>query len=68
VNNPERFVVAYVAGPYSGKRVVWAQDEEEAVSKVRSSVRREMSLPMYYESYRPVDEHGNHVPAGHIDD
>lgn len=50
-----RFTVAYVAGPYSGRRIVWAEDREQAEAKVRSEIRRSMSLPMYAESYRIVD-------------
>ena len=50
--------VSYVAGSYSGARVVRAEDEAEAISKVRAWVRKEMSLPMYAESYKaePVGE------------
>jgi hypothetical protein len=48
------YTVRYVAGPYSGTRTVSAEDEEQAVSVVRARVRREMTLPMYSESYRVV--------------
>jgi len=49
-----RYVIRYQAADYSGERVVWADDEESALAKVRAQVRREMSLPMYSDSYRVV--------------
>lgn len=48
------FTVRYQAGPYSGTRSVNAEDDEQAIAIVRKRVRREMSLPMYSESYRVV--------------
>lgn len=48
------FVVLYQAGEYSGTRTVSAEDEEQAIAMVRAKIRREMSLPMYSESYRVV--------------
>lgn len=49
------FTVKYYAGTYSGKRTVNAQDEEQAITKVKSWVRKEMTLPMYSDSYKIVD-------------
>lgn len=46
------YTIKYQAGGYSGKRQVNAEDEEEAISKVRSWVRREMTMPMYSDSYQ----------------
>lgn len=50
-----KYTVRYQAGTYSGERVVWAEDDEHAIAKVRAQVRREMSLPMYADSYRIVE-------------
>lgn len=50
-----RFIVHYQAGPYSGERTVFADDDEHAIAKVRAAVRKEMTLPMYSESYRVVE-------------
>lgn len=50
-----KYTIKYHAGAYSGKRTVFADDEEEAIAKVRASIRREMSLPMYSDSYKVVD-------------
>ncbi len=45
------FRVDYYAGTYEGHRVVGAEDAAEAEAKVRASVRREMTLPMYADGY-----------------
>lgn len=50
------FIVRYVAGPYSGTRTVTAEDEDQAISLVRKEIRRQMTLPMYSDSYRIVRE------------
>lgn len=49
------YTVKYQAGTYSGTRTVTAEDSDEAKDKVKAWVHREMSLPMYYESYRIVN-------------
>lgn len=49
-----RYTIRYVAGPYSGTRTVSAEDEEQAVAIVKARIRKEMSLPMYSDSYRVV--------------
>lgn len=49
------YTVKYYAGTYSGKRTVIAEDEDEAIAKVRAWVRREMTLPMYSDGYEIVD-------------
>lgn len=49
------YKVKYCAGTYSGIRTVHAEDPEEAISKVRAWVRKEMSLSMYSDSYKIVD-------------
>ena len=48
------YTVRYHAGPYSGTREVWADDEDAAIAKVRAAVRREMTLPMYSDGYEVV--------------
>lgn len=46
------FTVRYQAATYSGTRKVWAEDEEEAINKVKAEIHRTMTLPMYSESYK----------------
>ena len=48
----QEYTVKYHAGPYSGTRTVMARDSNEAIAIVRGRIRREMTLPMYSESYR----------------
>lgn len=50
------FIVKYQAGTYSGTRTVTAEDSEEAIAKVRSWVRKEMTLSMYSDSYKIISE------------
>ena len=49
------YTIRYQAGTYSGTRIVNANDEEEAIAKVRAKIRQEMTLPMYYDSYEVID-------------
>ena len=51
----QKFTIRYRAGTYSGTRTVWAADETAAIDKVRRAIRKEMTLPMYSDSYRVVD-------------
>lgn len=46
------YTVRYTAGPYAGTRTVQADDSEQAIAKVRAWIHREMTLPMYADSYR----------------
>lgn len=55
MNSNRQFKVEYYAGPYSGTREVYAEDEDEAIEKVRAWVRREMSLSMYSDGYKIID-------------
>lgn len=50
------YTVKYYAGTYEGKRRVQAEDEEEAINKVRSWVRKEMTLSMYSDGYKVISE------------
>lgn len=47
-----RYVVRYVAGPYSGTLHVSAEDEEQAIAIAKRRVRSTMTLPMYSETYK----------------
>lgn len=49
-----KYTVRYHAGPYSGIRVVYADDEQEAKDKVKGMIRKSMTLPMYSDSYAIV--------------
>lgn len=50
------YTVKYQAGTYEGIKNVNAEDEDEdeAIAKVRAWVHKQMSIPMYYETYRIV--------------
>lgn len=50
------YTVEYVAGSYFGERTVTAEDEEQAIAKVRAWVRRQMSHAMYSESYKVTSQ------------
>ncbi len=47
----EKFTVKYQAGSYEGEITVYADDSKKAISRVKSWIRKQMTLPMYYESY-----------------
>jgi hypothetical protein len=49
------FYVKYQAATYTGIKTVNAADGEEAINKVKSWVRKEMTLPMYSDSYKIVE-------------
>ncbi len=48
------YTVRYTAGPYSGERIVFAEDPDQALRLVRSRIRRHMTCPMYSDTYRIV--------------
>jgi len=48
------YTVRYQAATYSGTRTVKAEDEEDAICKVRAQIRKQMTLPMYSDSYSVV--------------
>ena len=50
----ENFKVKYYAGTYNGTRTVEAEDGDEAIAKVRTWVRHEMTLPMYSDGYKII--------------
>ena len=49
------YKVKYYAGTYSGVRTVNAEDGDEAIEKVKSWVRKQMTSPMYSDGYKIVD-------------
>jgi hypothetical protein len=51
------YTIKYQAATYSGTRTVKAEDGEEAINKVKAWVRREMTLPMYTDSYKIISSH-----------
>ncbi len=53
------YKVKYYAGTYSGTRTVNAEDSEQAIAKVKAQIRREMTLPMYADGYKVVEEIDN---------
>lgn len=62
------YKVKYQAGTYSGTRTVTADDEDEAIAIVRGKIRREMTLPMYSDSYRIVSEDDDNDEGDNEDD
>lgn len=49
------YKVKYHAGTYSGVREVQAEDEEQAIAKVRAWVRKSMTLSMYSDGYKIIE-------------
>lgn len=47
----DKYTVRYQAATYTGTMTVTAENSEHAIAIVRSRVRKQMSLPMYYEHY-----------------
>jgi hypothetical protein len=47
----QKYKVRYQYGTYSGERIVWAEDSEQAVAKVKRELRPHMTLPMAHEAY-----------------
>lgn len=50
------FKVKYYAATYNGIKTVHAEDEEEAIAKVRAWVQKQMTLPMYSDGYKVIEE------------
>lgn len=51
------YCVKYQAGTYSGVKMVHdCEDRQEAIDKVKAWVRKQMTIPMYSETYKIVDE------------
>jgi len=45
-----KYTIEYQYGTYSGTRVIWADDEDEAVAKMWRLLSRDMTLGMAYKS------------------
>ena len=45
-----KFTIRYQYGTYSGTRVVYAEDGDEAKRKMWNSLRKDMTLGMAYQS------------------
>lgn len=48
------YIVKYYAGTYEGRQEVEADDQEEAIAKVKRYVRRNMTMSMYADGYKVV--------------
>lgn len=48
------WTIRYQAATYTGTMSVHAEEQEHAIAKVKAKVRKMVSLPMYYESYKVV--------------
>jgi hypothetical protein len=51
-----KYSIRYHAATYTGIRIVYADDPDEAIAKTRAAIRKQMTLPMYSDSYRIVSE------------
>ena len=49
-----RYTIRYQYGTYSGTEVVWADDEEGAISKMWQRLKPNMTLAMAYRSAKVV--------------
>lgn len=50
----QQFTVKYHVGTYQGTKTVWAEDEKDAIAKVKAWVHKTMTLSMYSESYKII--------------
>ena len=51
-HDERQYLVRYQYATYSGERIVWAEDSEQAIASVKRMLRPYMTLPMAYESYK----------------
>ncbi len=49
-----KYIIKYSAGTYSGTKTVWAEDGDDAINQVKAWVHKQMTLPMYSESYKII--------------
>lgn len=63
-----RYDVAYRAGAFSGERTVYAEDEEQAIAKVKTWVSRMMVIPVHSESYRIIKDESDQKNFPNEDD
>lgn len=45
-----KYTIKYYYGDYSGIRIIYADDKEEAISNMWRSLKKNMQLPMAYQS------------------
>lgn len=50
-----KYTISYQYGSYSGEKIVWADDEDEAIKKMWRSMKKDMSLSMAYQSATVID-------------
>lgn len=50
-----KYIIRYYYGSYSGIREVYADDEDTAIAKMWRMLRRDMTLPMAYQSEEIID-------------
>lgn len=50
-----KYTIRYYYGSYSGIREVYADDEEAAIAKMWRMLRKDMILPMAYQSEEVID-------------
>lgn len=50
-----KYTIRYWYGSYEGTREVYADDEDEAIRKMWRMLRKDMTLPMAYQSEEIID-------------
>ncbi len=50
-----KYIIRYYYGSYSGIREVYADDEETAIANMWRILRKDMTLPMAYQSEEIID-------------
>lgn len=50
-----KYTIRYWYGSYEGTREVYADDEDEAIRKMWRMLRKDMTLPMAYQSEEVID-------------
>lgn len=50
-----KYIVQYYAGTYNGNKTVYAEDQEDAISQVRTWVRKNCTLSMYSDGYKVIN-------------
>lgn len=50
-----KYTIRYWYGSYEGIREVYADDEDEAIRKMWRMLRKDMALPMAYQSEEVID-------------
>lgn len=52
MQDEQLYEVRYQYATYSGTEEVYAEDAEQAIAKAKKRLRRHMTLPMAYESWK----------------